>query len=293
MDNFRWILLAAGIFFIVIIFLISRKSRRDFYRDDDNLSDELPDINTRNWDDLDEGVGEVRIVARSYDESPKTDNDSDLPFSGNRDEELPDALMADDYEAVISTEPKPEPQPETELEPEPEVKLRYEAEPQTEAEAGPEAEVEPDRAEAGAEREAEAGPEEAVLVLTILARDGSALAGKSINSVAHANDMVFGEMNIYHRMDENNQSVFSLLNMVNPGSFDPTTIHELSTPGISLFLQLPGPPDASGAFDDMLHTAQHIAETLEARLCDRRRQPLTESVVEEYRMIAAAFDGKS
>jgi cell division protein ZipA len=132
-----------------------------------------------------------------------------------------------------------------------------------------------------------------VLVLSILAREGSNLSGKSINSVAHANNMAFGEMNIYHRMDENNQPLFSMVNMVKPGSFDPASIHELQTPGISLFMQLPGPSDASGAFNEMLQTAHRMAEVLEARLCDRRRQPMTESVVEEYRNIAASFDGKN
>jgi cell division protein ZipA len=271
MDNFRWILLVVGIFIIVVIYLISRKNRRDFYQDDDNLSEDLPEISA-SWDDLDEGVGEVRIIARSHDDSLRADNDSSLPFSGRRDEELPDALMADDYEAVISAQPRPEPQPDMEPEPEPE------------PESGSQTEVE---TEAGAE------PSETVLVFNILARDGSVLSGKSINSVALANDMVFGEMNIYHHMGEDNKPVFSLVNMVKPGSFDPATIHDLNTPGITLFLQLPGPSNAADAFNDMLHTAQRMSELLEARLCDSRRQPLTESAVEEYRKIAASFDGKS
>ncbi|MGD2159803.1 MAG: cell division protein ZipA, partial [Gammaproteobacteria bacterium] len=150
-------------------------------------------------------------------------------------------------------------------------------------------------AEDHSEPEPQAEPElaETVLVLSILAREGSNLSGKSINSVAHANNMAFGEMNIYHRMDENNQPLFSMVNMVKPGSFDPASIHELQTPGISLFMQLPGPSDASGAFNEMLQTAHRMAEVLEARLCDRRRQPMTESVVEEYRNIAASFDGKN
>jgi len=270
MDNFRWILLAVGIFIIVVIYLISRKNRRDFYQDDDNLSDDLPDISTSDWDDLDEGVGEVRIIARSHDDSLNVDNDSSLPFSRNRDEEILDALMADDYDAAIRAEPEPELLPETKLEPEPEP----EPESPTEVET-----------ETGAE------PSETVLVFNILARDGSTLSGKSINSVALANDMVFGEMNIYHRMGEDNKSVFSLVNMVKPGSFDPSTIHDLNTPGITLFLQLPGPSNAADAFNDMLHAAQRMSEVLEARLCDSRRQPLTESAVEEYRKIAASFDG--
>jgi cell division protein ZipA len=281
MDNFRWILLAVGIFIIVVIYLISRKNKRDFYQDDDALSEDLPEVNTRNWDDMDEGVGEVRIIARSNDDFLNTDNDSALPFSGNRDEELPDALMAVDYKAAVGTEPKSEPEYEPEYEPE----LEQEPVPVPEPESEPEPEPEPEKAP-------EAELSETVLVLNILARDGSSLSGNSINSVARANDMVFGEMNIYHRMDDNNRSLFSMVNMVKPGSFDPATIDELKTPGITLFMQLPGPSNAADAFNDMLHAAQNMAEMLEASLCDRSRQPLTETVIDESRNTAASFDGK-
>jgi cell division protein ZipA len=266
MDNFRWILLAVGIFIIVVIYLISRKNKRDFYQDEDNLSDDLPEISTSDWDDLEEGVGEVRIIARANDDSPTVDTDSAMTDFDKPHVKEAEPYKADEYEAEINSQ--------------------AEAEQLAGTEAGPGIEAEPD------EIAAEAEPSETVLVFNILARDGSTLSGKSINSVALANDMVFGDMNIYHHMDEDNKSVFSLVNMVKPGSFDPATIHELYTPGITLFMQLPGPSNAADTFNDMLHTAQRISDVLEARLCDRVRQPLTESAVEEYRKIAASFDGK-
>jgi len=274
MDNFRWILLAVGIFIIVIVYMISRKNKRDFYQEDDYSSEDLPEINTRNWDELDEGVGEVRIVARSNDdvrlESEKHPAEVQ-GFEAQAEYAADDKAHAEDeYDPLFKTAvPQPEPEPE----PEPETEPIHEPEPEREAET-----------------EADAELEETVLVLNILARDGSSLQGSSINSVALANNMEFGDMNIYHRMDNSNGSVFSLVNMVKPGSFDPSTIDELETPGITLFLQLPGPFKASTALDDMLHTAQRMSEMLEARLCDRSRQPLTESVVEDYLNTAASFD---
>ena len=275
MDNFRWILLAVGIFIIVIIYLISRKNKRDFYQDDDKLSEDLPEINTSNWDDFDEGVGEVRIIARSNDDDSLTvETDSAKTDFDKSHIKEPESYKADEYEPEINIQAESELQPEFEPQPQP----------QPEPEPEPEHEPEP-------EIKAEAEPAETVIVFNILAREGLTLSGESINSVALANDMVFGDMDIYHRMDEDNTSVFSLVNMVKPGSFDPSTIHELNTPGITLFLQLPGPPNAGDAFDDMLHTVQRMSEMLDARLCDRGRQPLTDSAVEEYRKTAASFDG--
>jgi cell division protein ZipA len=264
MDNFRWILLAVGILFIIIVYLISRKNKRDFYRGDDDLSEELPEINASNWDDLEEGVGEVRIIARadddiSLDQDRQPASSFDQAFQPEA-ESAAEPFAADDDEPVTTQQAEPETRTETRSEP---------------------------------KTEAEAELTETVLVLNIMAREGSSLSGKSINSVAHANNMEFGEMNIFHRMDENHQPLFSMINMVKPGSFDPASIHDLETPGVSLFMQLPGPSDASDAFNEMLQTAYRMSEVLEARLCDKRRQPMTETVAEEYRNIAASFDGKN
>jgi cell division protein ZipA len=280
MDNFRWILLAVGIVIIVIIYLISRKNKREFYREDDDISGDLPEINTRHLDDLDEGVGEVRIIARNDDISLYTDESSVAERRDVKSEAEPESdleVAADTVNAAVddvqvSGLDVAEPVAGTA----PEIKV--------EAAASTPEEV---------EQEAEAELAETVLILNIMARDGSTLSGDSINSVALASKMIFGEMNIYHLMDDQNQPVFSMINMVKPGSFDPATIHELATPGVSLFMQLPGPANASKAFDDMLQTAYRMSETLEARLCDRRRQPLTETVVETYRNTAASFDGKA
>ncbi|UCB54400.1 MAG: cell division protein ZipA [Thiotrichales bacterium] len=286
MDNFRWILLGVGIFIIVAIYLISRKNRRDFYQDDDFKSEDLPEVSTTNWDDLDEGVGEVRIIARSNDPLNNDNGQKKQPV----DREFYDADSYDEDDALMAVyrpghefapEPVPEPQPQPQHQHQPEPEPEPEPEPKLESESGSADDSKMDQA-----------PSEAVIVLNILARDGSSLHGDSINSVAHANDMVFGDMNIYHHMGHNNNPEYSMINMVKPGSFDPSSMHDLNTPGISLFMQLPGPENASDAFTDMLQTAYRMSEILEARLCDQRRQPLTQSVVEEYRHIAASFDGR-
>ena len=257
MDNLRWILLVVGVFFVLIVYFISKKKKKaDDYYDYEDIED-MPDISTDNWDDLDEGVGEVRIVARDHE------RDYDNPYDDYSEESSDDQYIAEDEpaykEAAVEHDVIEEPVPVEEVKPAP------------------------------AKQEA---PDEAVIVLNILAREGANLPGKSINSVLHANNMVFGDMNIYHRLDDNQQSVFSVVNMIKPGSFDPTTMHELKTPGISLFMQLPGPRNPSAAFTDMLQTAYRISETLEARLCDKYRQPLTESIADEYRDLVASFDGR-
>jgi cell division protein ZipA len=284
MDNFRWILLGVGVLFVIIVYLISRKNRRDFYQEDDSMPDELPQLNASNWDEFDEGVGEVRVIARANDDLSVTDKTASSHSYRDEldDEDAHDPLFAS--KDTYRFEPEARPEPEFPAEPEAEIQGTL----ATDTARQPPAEDV--RQQAGDDDRQT--PTETVLVLNIIARDGSHLSGKSINSVAHANNMVFGDMSIYHRMDQNNQPVFSMINMVKPGMFDPETIHELETPGVSLFLQLPGPANASAALDDMLRVAYRMSDTLEARLCDKSRQPLTESVVDEYRHTAASFDGQ-
>ena len=68
MENLRWILLAAGIFFILAIYFVGRQRRRQNSSDLFDSKEELPEFTARDWDELDEGVGEVRVVARENDE---------------------------------------------------------------------------------------------------------------------------------------------------------------------------------------------------------------------------------
>ena len=112
MDNFRWILLGVGILFVVIVYLISRKNRRDFYQEDDSMPDELPELNASHWDELDEGVGEVRVVARANDDMPVTDKTASSPSYRDEldDEDAHDPLFAskDSYRFEPDTRPEPE-----------------------------------------------------------------------------------------------------------------------------------------------------------------------------------------
>ena len=49
--------------------------------------------------------------------------------------------------------------------------------------------------------------------------------------------------------------------MMQPGVFDIDRMDQLQTQGLMFFLTLPGPEDMSAAFDEMLATAQALAET--------------------------------
>ncbi len=82
-----------------------------------------------------------------------------------------------------------------------------------------------------------------------------------------------GRYGIFHRHpgdDAATEPLFSVANLVEPGSFDLTKMKETNLPGVSFFLLLPCSGDAVAAFDDMVQTARRLAQELEADLFDDR-----------------------
>jgi cell division protein ZipA len=59
--------------------------------------------------------------------------------------------------------------------------------------------------------------------------------------------------------------------MVKPGYFDPQTAESFTTPGLSFFLVLPGPPDPVTTFNEMVQTAKQVAQSLNGELLDADR----------------------
>jgi len=94
-------------------------------------------------------------------------------------------------------------------------------------------------------------------------------------------------MNIFH-FKSNGRTVFSLANMMEPGSFDEHTIHDLKTSGLTIFMQLQS-GDPLDDLTEMLQRSYQLAGLLDARLCNHKRHPLTEQDAENYRSQVAEF----
>ena len=102
-------------------------------------------------------------------------------------------------------------------------------------------------------------------------------------------------MNIFHRLVDNHPEqgpVFSVANLVKPGSFDMAAIQDLRTPGISFFMALPGPLAALDAWEAMLPTAQRMAELLDAVLLDEERNALGRQRISHIREDLRNYDRK-
>lgn len=130
---------------------------------------------------------------------------------------------------------------------------------------------EPGMSSPGASRDAST---EKIVALLLAERGGRLIAGDRVHAALRAQGLQYGDRNIYHRIS-NGGSVFSVASLVKPGYLDPATAKEFSTPGLTLFMVLPGPQRPSVAIRDMLDTADKLANSLNAQIFDANRQPLT------------------
>ena len=63
MESLRWVLLVVGIVFVLAIYIIGRNGRRKKSMTIDQFDDDIPEFSARNLDDVDEGVGEVKVIS--------------------------------------------------------------------------------------------------------------------------------------------------------------------------------------------------------------------------------------
>lgn len=133
-----------------------------------------------------------------------------------------------------------------------------------------------------------------IVTLYVRARDNRMISGLNLLDAAIKAGLRFGEMKIFHRRYRSeNQAVFSMANITRPGNFDPAGWNSFETPGVSLFMRLPGPLSALDGWDAMLATGQRLAEILDADLLDDTQCLLTRQRISQIREQMREFDRKA
>jgi len=132
-----------------------------------------------------------------------------------------------------------------------------------------------------------------IVTLYLAARAGEKLQGADIVVAAEKAGLVYGHMGVFHRLVESHPErgpVFSVANIMKPGSFDMASIQSLETPAIAFFLTLPAPIAALDAWETMLPTAQRLAELLNGVVLDESRNALGRQRIAHIRDELRAYD---
>lgn len=262
--------------------------------------------------------GEFPLAEQDSPKTEKAEKDADVksetPLSFDFDEEglgaVRKAQAKPSKKAKAAKEPKneaavvPEPEPESkvesmqqaELELEPEITPRQAAAQKSTKKSFWGGAKKQKKPEPVAEESPEAGkmPDE-VLIINVMAKRNTLFDGPALLDAMVSQGLKFGDMDIFHRheqADGQGKILFSVANIVVPGTFEVGAMEAFQTPGISMFLSLPCPGDSIAAFNIMAAAAQAIAAELGGELKDEQRNVMTRQTIEHSRQRVLEYERK-
>lgn len=138
-----------------------------------------------------------------------------------------------------------------------------------------------------------AGKQELTVVMTVMAPVGQSFKGSAIQAVCDELKLRLSSNGVWECFGDNSSDrrpIFAVGQLREPGTFDPDQLPTLRTPGLLLFMKLPGPLRAVQAVDRLIAVAGQIARRLGGTVCDERRSRMNTQAMIRLRSEAAEFE---
>ncbi|SHF67080.1 cell division protein ZipA [Vibrio gazogenes] len=139
-------------------------------------------------------------------------------------------------------------------------------------------------------------PDYQVIVLNVHCAGSESFVGTKLFDSLQQNGLLYGEMDIYHRhadLSGTGKVLFSVANIMQPGTLKHDDPNAFTTKGISFFMTLPCYGDPEQNFKLMLKTAQQIADDLGGNVLDDQRLLMTPDKLADYRRQIQAFKAQA
>jgi cell division protein ZipA len=127
---------------------------------------------------------------------------------------------------------------------------------------------------------AESPAADQLLIQLYITSHGGAFSGEEIIGAAERCKLRPGDMDIFHRTRgdvPDGEPLFSMANLVKPGTFPFADMTEFTSPGLAVFSQFRGEPSDLMVFDEMLDAARVMAELLGGDIRGPQREPLRDA----------------
>ncbi len=315
MDGLRWILAGVGAVIIILIYLWGMRARikeqlRERRRRAARLADTAPPLGTNEslpeTKSVELGLGGLGTITPDHHLADKVLVDVEIT-PVRRASDMPAAPVDAQAPTKPSGEPDSQPEPVSQRPPGHEEPVSQQPPRQEEPPVSqqPPRHQEPIsqrppgqatsrkmRKESRQEPAVTKTPEMTVL-LTVLAPQGQLFKGASILAVAqelHLQLSQNGVLDCFPTSEAEGKPVLSIAHLREPGIFDLSTLETLATPGLLLFMQLPGPMEAVAAVDFLVALARRLAHKLNGSVCDDRRNKITAQAIMHLRSEAAEFE---
>jgi cell division protein ZipA len=307
MDGLRWILAGVGAVIIVLIYLWGMRARikeqlRERRRRAARLADNAPLLGTNEslpeTKSVELGLGGLGTITPDHHLADKVLVDVEIT-PVRRASDMPAAPTDAQAPTKPSAEPDSQPEPVSQQPPRHEEPVSQRPPRHEEPVSQRPPRQEPGQAtshkirkESRQEPAVTKTPEMTVL-LTVLAPQGQLFKGASILAVAQELNLQLsqnGVLDCFPTSEAEGKPVFSIAHLREPGIFDLSTLETIATPGLLLFMQLPGPMEAVAAVDFLVALARRLAHKLNGSVCDDRRNKITAQAIMHLRSEAAEFE---
>ncbi|MGM0552956.1 MAG: cell division protein ZipA [Pseudomonadota bacterium] len=128
------------------------------------------------------------------------------------------------------------------------------------------------------ERQPPRAEEEKILLLHVVAPRNRPFTGVALGAALERAGLTPGELDIYHCHDsqvDNRAPLFSVANMVAPGTLRTADLADMMTPGLTLFVQVHASAQPQQAFERMLEHAHGLARDLGGSILDSQQSTAT------------------